>query len=181
MPKQTQIEIFCPHCQALNHLDFTASDSAQDLTCSSCQGTIYWHVCPDCETGYYDAQKDSPCPDCTAGPVPVKDPLLYKPCPNCGGKIAFVSQILFSGRSVHTQCPHCRKTLEIKGMGKWLLITLLWWLVVVIMFDKIMPFEKIVLFLGKPLAVTMVILFVLAGTIRASLISLFLIISPNKK
>jgi predicted RNA-binding Zn-ribbon protein involved in translation (DUF1610 family) len=114
MKKNDYIEILCPSCGGKNQLHFNDSFQNRELRCSHCSAHIYWHHCPECETGFYDDNKNSQCPECHPVVSPkspsAKKPFLSKPCPWCGWHINYL-KIGLKKNNIH-QCPNCGKYFE---------------------------------------------------------------------
>jgi hypothetical protein len=113
MTMHDKIEIYCRRCDALNYIDDVRSVDSHSIKCVRCGAKIYWHVCSECDTGFYSHEKNEPCPECSAECI-VKPPLqislfrkiLSKSCPWCSEPVFFAGFVETRGEG---RCPYCRK------------------------------------------------------------------------
>ena len=114
------IDVHCHHCSNINTLPFENSFTNQTIRCSNCQTPIYWYHCVECETGFYLAEKDASCPDCSQkkvaarqrGTEPESGSLVKYQCPNCSAPF---SRLSFLGNKCFIICKNCEQGIEASG------------------------------------------------------------------
>lgn len=135
------IELYCGHCKNKTSIDLKALERNTEITCSGCKSTIYWHVCPDCETGYYNMEETGCCPECSdvlsnkksrKSKINILD---NKECPWCSKPVNVLKVILLKKNL--GQCKWCNKYFDIKGFGFSLLLSNLFLLISGIIGKKI--------------------------------------------
>ncbi|WP_455203319.1 hypothetical protein [Kaarinaea lacus] len=150
------LEVYCPHCEAMDYLPLEDMLADKTLHCQQCGHNYYWRHCNQCETGFVAEEANAPCIECSpkemySDTVDTKNPFLdsfMHSCPVCNKR--YISLLIYLNKGSRF-CRRCKSLLIMQHMnsGTAKMITLM----IALVFLK----EPLFSWLGKELSLLLLI------------------------